>query len=236
MASIGPYDSEEFQIAEAVFWRTVRETCRNILTTNTFPVEEYRDSLLEGSLDQRLLAMHDDPLELASTLTGVRVTPPMISEYKALSSKIYSDRAAHFIAGDSDLAPRRLHDPARRPELPQRRRDERAETYEAIRASDLAKLMDRFGYVSAGQEGIVAFWRKKTYVGYPWLPDVFTTLALPRDDAGRTLVPAFSVLQFYDTIIGLAAQSEVSPTLVASLRKERDEFLRHLRQRQPPDR
>jgi uncharacterized membrane protein YeaQ/YmgE (transglycosylase-associated protein family) len=87
MTSIDPSNLEEYERLESMFWRTLRQTFIRVLDTGTEAVDYYRESLFKSSPYERLLALHDDPLDVAAVLAGVTLTPDIISRYEALLSE-----------------------------------------------------------------------------------------------------------------------------------------------------
>src|SRR5258708_6119308 len=92
MTAIGPADWEQYEPFQRRFWDLVRQTFIRVLDTSTEPIDEYRASLSDSSPDEQLLALHDDPLDLAAVLTGVTLTPETIARYDRMVSETHPDQ------------------------------------------------------------------------------------------------------------------------------------------------
>jgi hypothetical protein len=72
MTIVEPADFEEYEFLERRFWETLRQTFTRVLNLSIEPVDEYRASLLHSPVYERVLALHDDPLDVAAILESVR--------------------------------------------------------------------------------------------------------------------------------------------------------------------
>src|SRR5690242_2489900 len=77
---------------ESAFWWLVRAAVSEVLGADDAPVERYQILLATASPAERLLAMHETPLEVASGLTGIAITPDHIERYERLAVE-FEERA-----------------------------------------------------------------------------------------------------------------------------------------------
>src|ERR1700761_5233619 len=91
MTSLTQADQTDIQLLEDRFWQALRLTFSRVFLTDVEPVEEYRASLSSSSPYERLLALHDDPLDVAAVLLGVKLTPEITERYDAVMKTLISD-------------------------------------------------------------------------------------------------------------------------------------------------
>jgi hypothetical protein len=77
---------------ESSFWRHLRAVVTNIFKADEEVAERYQLSLAGASPAERMLAMHESPLEVAASLTGTTITTEHIQQCERLLAKI-ADRA-----------------------------------------------------------------------------------------------------------------------------------------------
>jgi hypothetical protein len=225
MTSISQTDRSEYRLLENRFWHMLRQTFSRVLVTGIEPVDEYRASLSNSSPYERLLALHDDPLDVAAVLLGVTLTPEIISRYEALISAVYPEQEVY----DPPLvvleAPKRPA-PDWGSELPKRRERKKPRKTQLVSMSAFERVMDRLGYTRAGQREETLLWFND---GRPSreLPKFVTTLAPSHRTSHNE--PAYgvqSVLRMYDYFIDLAVSSRASLETLSMLRIQKYEFAR----------
>src|SRR5437764_1188509 len=91
MPSIDPNNVDDLRVLEHDFWETLRATVSNVFGSHTGVAERYRREMLKAPPLQRALALHDDPLDVASTLTGAAVTEKHIALYEAMNAERSAD-------------------------------------------------------------------------------------------------------------------------------------------------
>jgi hypothetical protein len=220
MTSLQPNDRAELRKLERRFLETLRQTFSRVLETSAEPADYYWASLSRASSEERLLALHDDPLDVAVALTDVTVTPEMTSRYRELISVIPPDEAASM---QEEL----FEVPPRQPFTPRIPRTERVLRPALFSMTRIVGLMEHLGYTRSGGEGHVVAWRL-TRAAAPGLPDLVATTLIP-----TSVTVAFgerygvqSILDIYDQIIVLASERGAPPQTLRMLRELRDNFAR----------
>jgi hypothetical protein len=225
MTSISPTNRREYRLLERKFWQILRQTFSEVFVTSTEPVDQYWASLSKSSPYERLLALHDDPLDVAAVLLGVTLTPEITSRYEAMLSKGYPARVI-------DNPPRKVSEATERP-VPDWPPDllgprEGRRTTALVSMLAFERLMDRLGYARARQEGKVLVWQLPQGRGSSrGLPQVVATLAPMYSTSHKQ--PAYDVryiLDVYDHIIALAAHSRAPLGTLKMVREQRDQFAR----------
>jgi hypothetical protein len=89
---------------ESAFWRQVRAVVSDVFEADDAPVERYQILLAIASPTERLLAMHESPLEVASGLTGIAITADHIERYERLAAE-FEERALRPSESASTSAP-----------------------------------------------------------------------------------------------------------------------------------
>jgi hypothetical protein len=84
MASLDTRDFDLILEFERDFARTLRNTLSHIFDANADIGSAYIESLANAPLHERLIALHESPIDVASTLTGIAVTDAMIARYDDL--------------------------------------------------------------------------------------------------------------------------------------------------------
>jgi len=74
MTSFDPSNVDEFTLYERKFWSALEVTLSDVLQADPSFATEYRRSLSEAPSFERLLALHDDPLDIASKLAGIPIS------------------------------------------------------------------------------------------------------------------------------------------------------------------
>jgi hypothetical protein len=86
MTALDPNRPEELKAFEARYWFELQMTLRRVFHADPELVEHYRRSMMEAPPFQRALALHDHPLDVASTLTGISLTADHIALYDDATS------------------------------------------------------------------------------------------------------------------------------------------------------
>jgi uncharacterized membrane protein YeaQ/YmgE (transglycosylase-associated protein family) len=187
MTSIDPTNLKEYERLESMFWHTLRQTFSRVLDKSTEPVDYYRASLSKASPYERLLALHDDPLDVAAVLAGVTLTPDIMSRYEALLSKIYPEQAIYNPLYPGSEVPR------------QRAR----ETPRTSGRSVFIQIMKRLGHAPAELKGKIVAWKAATIV---------VGLALALSIVGQMTGEGIIVTAIVGLIAGWIASKVVSGT------------------------
>jgi hypothetical protein len=233
MTSISPTNRREYRLLERRFWQTLRQTFSKVFVTGTEPVDLYQVSLSNSSPYERLLALHDDPLDVAAVLLSVTLTPEIISRYEAMVSESYPAQGINNPPRKVSVAVERPV-AAERPipdwgsELPRPRERKGRRTTALVSMLTFERLMDRLGYAQARQGEKVLIWKlRQGRASSRGLAQVVATLA-PRYKTSHNQ-PAYdvrSVLDVYDHIIALAAHNRAPPETLRMVREQQDQFAR----------
>jgi hypothetical protein len=214
MTSISPANQQEFQLLERRFWNILRQTFSHVLDTDTGPVEDYWASLSNSSPYERLLALHDDPLDVAAVLTGITLTPDMVSRYEALLYELYAEQ----VVGNP---------PYWGSEVPGRAR---ARPQHFVPKSVLVQIMQRLGYSPGRQEGEFIVWqqsqgqRRGRFRELPQLVPILAPMAYA--SLGEEGYDKQVVLDVFNRIIDSATRDNASSETLRIVREQRDEFAR----------
>jgi hypothetical protein len=86
MTTFDPYQTrEDLGVYEARFWVTLKNTLSTVFDADEMLASSYLIDLYKAPPLQRALALHDDPLDVASALTGFSVTTERIAAYEAMT-------------------------------------------------------------------------------------------------------------------------------------------------------
>jgi hypothetical protein len=240
MTAIGPANWEEYERLQRRFWDVLRQTFIQVLETSTEPIDEYQASLSDSSPDEQLLALHDDPLDLAAILTGVTLTPEMISRYDRMFSETYSEQVVVNPPHPVDVVPPYWEDFVRRygdnlvppywVEVP-RHWDMPVgpEMFGFVPRTAVTLLLERLGYSQVGRQGQLAVWllSDDRFRGLP------EAVLIPRPtmsvaQTGERGYDMRSVLNLYNWIIWLANRRGASTEILRTLVDQREQFARGL--------
>jgi len=135
MTTLDPNRTEELAASEARYWEVLQTTLEFVFDADPSLVARYRRGLIEAPPLQRALALHDEPLDVASTLTGKSLTADRVALYDAIMPP--SAEAKRFV--------REISAEVIRPGdiLSSARRDERAPM---VTVMTLNKIMGELGY------------------------------------------------------------------------------------------
>jgi hypothetical protein len=95
MASVTPADVGPYLDLESQFWQAVSAAITTVLHADKSLVEQYRARLGSSSPYERLLALHDDPLDVAAMLANVTITNEIRARYDEMQSLLYEKPAAN---------------------------------------------------------------------------------------------------------------------------------------------
>jgi hypothetical protein len=88
MPMIEPSDSElESEFAQR-FWEVLQATMQTIFPSHINAVWRYKEQLDSATPTERLLALHDDPIDVAATLAGSAITPEMLALYDKVVGRL----------------------------------------------------------------------------------------------------------------------------------------------------
>ncbi|MFK4489681.1 hypothetical protein [Bradyrhizobium sp. USDA 336] len=135
MKALDPNRAEELAAFEARYWPVLQITLRRVFDADPSMAEHYRLGLMAGTPLQRALALHDDPLDVAATLSGKSLTADRVALYDNLISSLAEVRRAPEppalkVTGPGDI-------------LSSTRRDDRAPLVAVI---TLNKFLGELGY------------------------------------------------------------------------------------------
>ena len=135
MTTLDPHRTEELAASEARYWEVLQTTLEFVFDADPGLAAHYRRGLMEAPPLQRALALHDEPLDVASTLTGKYLTADRVALYDAMMPP--SAEAKRFV--------REISAEVIRPGdiLSSARRDERAPM---VTVMTLNKFMGELGY------------------------------------------------------------------------------------------
>ena len=79
MTTFDPSQTEDLAVYQAHFMGTLKSTLTTVFDADPTLASRYWSDLREAPPLQRALALHDDPLDVASTLTGQFLTADRIA-------------------------------------------------------------------------------------------------------------------------------------------------------------
>src|SRR5215218_8727428 len=94
MASVSPADIGPHLDIENRFWQAVKAALSTVLNADLSLAEEYRTKLASSPPYERLLALHDDALEVAAMLAGVSITNEIRCQYEEMQSHLLRERVS----------------------------------------------------------------------------------------------------------------------------------------------
>lgn len=84
MTVFDPHRTDDLALYEARFWEVLEGTLEAVFDADPNIAARYRRDLMEAPPLQRALALHDEPLDIASTLTGAPLTAARIALYDSM--------------------------------------------------------------------------------------------------------------------------------------------------------
>jgi 5,6,7,8-tetrahydromethanopterin hydro-lyase len=88
MPSIDPLSDRIPQEFESSFWKLVSGALSEVLGVDGDLAEQYRAQLKGASARERLLALHDDPIDVAATIAGISLTREHLRQYDLLRNRL----------------------------------------------------------------------------------------------------------------------------------------------------
>jgi 5,6,7,8-tetrahydromethanopterin hydro-lyase len=88
MPSIDPLSDRIPQEFESNFWKLVSDALSEVLGVDGDLAQQYRAQLEGASARERLLALHDDPIDVAATIAGISLTREHLSQYDSLRNRL----------------------------------------------------------------------------------------------------------------------------------------------------
>ena len=221
MTAISTRDQREFRELERKFWDTMQLVFKEVFNADADPLDNYRASLSDASPEERLLALRDDPLDVAAALLDVEVTPAIADRYNALlfgpnTTELLVDSPRHYYDALSIL-----EHGTNRTSGKQRRR--------GALVSEIAfgRLMERLGYSrSEARRGRIDAWTfNQTPVPRVGLPSAILVLApMFSTSYGEPAYDTHFVQIFFGRIIERATSENAPVETMAMLQKRKDEF------------
>src|SRR5690349_3801847 len=90
MATIDPANTTLLVEAERWHAAALREVLVRVFEADPNLADEYLEALATSSPEERLLALHDDPLDIATTITGFSLNQDRASVYSEFVKEIES--------------------------------------------------------------------------------------------------------------------------------------------------
>jgi hypothetical protein len=218
MTTLDPYRTDELAALEERYWGTLASTLNMVFDADAGLAADYRRSLSDAPPLQRALALHDEPLDVASALTGKPVTAERVASYEAMrylfSDPVDASRAA----------------PERRPQpddiLSSTRRDESAPM---VSVKSLNRLMEELGYRRLTVEAGIAFFALERKAWKKPLLKRYNMESLPGLDADREAVYRLDrVVNMLDALAEYARRRNPASTIVSRIEKMKMRLLRTL--------
>jgi hypothetical protein len=215
MTAFDPSDKEVLAALEADYWHTVEATLQVVFDASPDVASRYRERLAQAPPLQRALALHDDPLDLATTLVGKEPSAEQVEQYDKFISH-YPDRALFddraFEAGDDVLS--------------SARRDERSSMIPV-------KLLNRFlgdlGYHPLRVVAGIAYFALRREA---WKRPLLKYLRMetpPGLDADRVEVyPLYRVMAIFDALREFAERRRPTSSFIGRIERTRGRLLRAL--------
>jgi hypothetical protein len=98
MTALDPNRTEELAASEARYWEILESTLELVFGADRALAAHYRHSLTRAPPLQPALALHDEPLDVASTLTGKSLTANRVALYDAMMPPSEANRFAREIS------------------------------------------------------------------------------------------------------------------------------------------
>jgi hypothetical protein len=215
MTIVEPADFEEYEFLERRFWETLRQTFTRVLNLSIEPVDEYRASLLHSPFYERVLALHDDPLDVAAILAEITITPEILARYEALLSEISVAEEDMEIVSSTDREPQ--------PGLVIRKRSSGL-----VSMVKFNRIMTGLGYRFTQRLGKLAIWElKQPSQRFPGLPEVVPIAAhIYLTSHRQRAYEKDTIVAVYNDIIALAGERQAPESTLRMVRQRRDDFIR----------
>ena len=108
MPSIDPLSGSLLPELEDRFWTLLRDALERILGADGELANQYRLHLESASSYEKLLALHDDPLDVAAMLAGISLTEEHLARYDEMTRRSANTRAMeayNYSMADDDFMP-----------------------------------------------------------------------------------------------------------------------------------
>ncbi len=225
MTSFDANNSDEFELYERSFWSALETTLSSVFDTEAGIASAYKEQLSDASPYERLLALHDDPLDIASKLTGIAITPAIELRYDLL---VATSNPQHVsLAFPREVLGRVIAAPpvakALTPPLPL------ARTSGLVSLPKLQDILRSLGFEYAGEfEGTMQWHATTTPRGARLPPIIAAESSFYRTSHGYSAVSTDDVLQLF-TFLRTSAQVNEAPAntyeLIDRIEKQfREEF------------
>jgi hypothetical protein len=217
MTALDPNNAKELASQEVFFWNSLRNTLSLVYEADPALADYYRRTLAKAPPLQRALALHDEPLDAASTLTGVAPTADHIVKYDTLRELIETEsERPHIAAQASD----------QRTLILSRLRDDNSPM---VPVKVLNRVMHELGYQKLSiKRGVASFHIEPRRRGRPF-PVVIDMSHLPGLTADRDEVYSYaSILGLLDALQEFARQKNAASTLLQRISQVRNRFAAYI--------
>jgi hypothetical protein len=200
----------------------LRQTFTDVLGIEPSLVDAYRAELQEASPYERLLALHDDPLDVAAVLTGITLTPEISSRYQEL----LSHDPPTILLGNPPYFPRwgsrslTRFEPFEQWQMPRRS--------VLVSMDEFARQMTKLGYRRARrQEAELISWQLRKNRNHLRRMPEFVTMQPPsqRTVTGQVAYQMNDILDFFAHIADLATKRGAPRETVLWIQRHRREFI-----------
>lgn len=214
MTVFDPNQREVLDALESDYWQTLETTLKVVFDAPPEVALRYRRRLTEAPPLQRALALHDDPLDLATTLIGKSPSPERV----ALYDKMISPYPSGDVVERHDFKPDDV--------LSSARRDESSPMVPV-------KLLNRFlgdlGYQHLEVKAGIAHFALKREAWKRPLPKYIRMEDIPGINADREEVyPLYRVINIFDALSEFAQRRKPPSSIVDRIEKVRNRLLRTL--------
>jgi hypothetical protein len=216
MTSLDPYRAEELRASEARYWEALQTTLALVFDADPHLAANYRRGLIEAPPLQRALALHDDPLDVASTLTGKSLTADRVALYDAMMPP----------SAEAKRLSREIPAKVIRPEdlLSSAPRDESATM---VTVATLNKFMGELGYHRLAVSSGVAYFLLERKAWKRPLPKRFDMETLPGVNADREEVYRLDrVLNVLNGVQEFARRRKPASSIITRIDKLKARLLR----------
>jgi hypothetical protein len=217
MTALDPNHTEQLAAPEARYWEILNSTLEHVFDSDPALAMHYRLALTEAPPLQRALALHDEPLDVASTLTGKSLTTDRIALYDALVPS--AREAKRHVREISEIIPREdIYSLAPR--------DERAPM---VTVATLNKFMGELGYHRLAVSGGVAYYRLERKAWKRPLLKQIDMETLPGLTADREEVYRLDrVLNVLNGLQEFARRRKPASSIIMRIQKVKERLLRTL--------
>lgn len=111
MSSIDPQSSSLLPELESRFWTVLRDALEEVLGADGELADQYQHQLESASLHERLLALHEDPIDVAAMLAAIPLTEEDLLRYDEMTGRLAHIKGTEHL-GLAERIRRRLAQPA----------------------------------------------------------------------------------------------------------------------------